>query len=209
MLFLEPLAWPGCRKAHFHDKPCFPELAFFNCHEGREHASGGGASLANASEAELAAVLYGGASYCTLDYNQLVGPSTAAAAVPHSLMLKRLSWLLCCTAVSCAVSLFTIDMITLPWVWLGILQQSCGAGKVSNLRQLCYRAAGTVQGRVRFRSGADALQGAAAGAAKHLQVRPLCLLFCATSSAGDSADSFRTLLPVMQLNQTRPFSAGS
>jgi hypothetical protein len=49
-----------CRKAPFHSEPCFPPLAFFNCHEGREHGSGGGASLANASEAELAAVLYGG-----------------------------------------------------------------------------------------------------------------------------------------------------
>ena len=48
------------RRAPFHLEPCFPPLAFFNCHEGREHGGGGGASLANASEAELAAVLYGG-----------------------------------------------------------------------------------------------------------------------------------------------------
>ncbi len=51
--------WPG-RAAAFHSRPCFPPIAFFNCHEGREHGNGGGASLANASEAELASVLYGG-----------------------------------------------------------------------------------------------------------------------------------------------------
>lgn len=49
------------RAAAFHPRPCFPPIAFYNCHEGREHGSGGGgASLANASEAELACVLYGG-----------------------------------------------------------------------------------------------------------------------------------------------------
>jgi hypothetical protein len=45
----------------FHGRPCFAEIAFYDCEEGRETGGGGGASLHNAAEAELACLLFKGA----------------------------------------------------------------------------------------------------------------------------------------------------
>ena len=49
------------RSADFHAAPCFAEIAFYDCGEGREGGGGAaGASLHNAEEAELACLLFKG-----------------------------------------------------------------------------------------------------------------------------------------------------
>ena len=50
-----------CRSASFHERACFGEIAFYDCEEGREAGGGGGASLHNAEEADLACLLFKGA----------------------------------------------------------------------------------------------------------------------------------------------------
>ena len=50
------------RGAPFHGRPCFAEVAFYDCEEGREAGGGGGSSLHNAAEAELACLLFKGAA---------------------------------------------------------------------------------------------------------------------------------------------------
>ena len=55
-----PLSNSG-RSATFHERPCFGEIAFYDCEEGREAGGGAGASLHNAEEADLACLLFKGA----------------------------------------------------------------------------------------------------------------------------------------------------
>ena len=82
-----------CRSASFHDRPCFGEVAFYDCEEGREAGGGGGASLHNAEEADLACLLFKGAmpavllrrmryfwlrTHCRLELQLLLSPVASA-----------------------------------------------------------------------------------------------------------------------------------
>lgn len=72
--------------AAFHSKPCFPPFAFFDCHEGREQGAGGGGSLRNRAEAELAAVLCRGLKE---EFAEHVG--RIAVLSPYRAQLRELS----------------------------------------------------------------------------------------------------------------------
>lgn len=49
-----------CRPLRYLKRPCFPELAFFDVHEGTELGGKRGGSLSNRVEAEFAAILFKG-----------------------------------------------------------------------------------------------------------------------------------------------------
>lgn len=73
-----------CRELRYHRRPCFPELAFFDVHEGTERggSGSGGGSLSNRAEAEFASVLYKGAQKCGSYLDN--GRQRRMAAVPEA-----------------------------------------------------------------------------------------------------------------------------